>query len=207
MADRGFFLVLEGGEGSGKSTVARALAAGLIASGREVVSTREPGGTPVAEAIRDLLLSDRFAQANPWAEALMFAAARADHVAAVIRPALQREAVVICDRFVDSSVAYQGAALGLGESEVRRANDAAVSGAEPNLTVVLDIDPTIGLARAVGHNRMEARTLDFHRQVRAAFLGFARRWPQRYVVVDASAPAPDVAAAVLRHVDLRLASK
>jgi len=207
VADRGFFLVLEGGEGSGKSTVARALAASLIASGRDVVSTREPGGTPVAEAIRDLLLSDRFAQANPWAEALMFAAARADHVAAVIRPALQREAVVICDRFVDSSVAYQGAALGLGESEVRRANDAAVSGAEPNLTVVLDIDPTIGLARAVGHNRMEARTLDFHRQVRAAFLGFARRWPQRYVVVDASAPAPDVAAAVLRHVDLRLASK
>ena len=205
VADRGFFLVLEGGEGSGKSTLARALAASWTAAGREVVITREPGGTPVAEAIRELLLSDGFAEADPWAEALMFAAARADHVARVIRPALDRGAAVICDRFVDSSVAYQGVALGLGEATVRAANEPAIAGARPDLTVILDIDPAVGLARAVGHNRMEARTLDFHRRVRAAFLSFAEL--ERHVVVDAAAPAADVAAEVLRRAQLRMADQ
>ncbi len=207
MTNRGFFLALEGGEGSGKSTVARSLEASLVAAGHTVVVTREPGGTRTAEAIRELLLSDRLPEADPWCEALLFAAARADHVGRVIGPALQRGAFVICDRFVDSSVAYQGVGRGLGADAVRQANAVAVGGADPDLTVVLDIDPEVGLRRAVGHNRMEARSLEFHAAVRAAFLGFAEAHPSRYLVVDAGLPAKQVAAAVAEVVDMRLRSR
>jgi dTMP kinase len=196
------FVVLEGGEGSGKSTVAAALADALRIGGREVISTREPGGTRAAEALRSLLLDDRFADADPWCEALLFAAARADHVARVIRPALDRGAVVVCDRFVDSSVAYQGVALGLGEQQVRQANAPAIRGAVPDLTVVLDIPADEGLARAVGRNRMEARGLSFHRAVRAAFLEFAARDPGGYLVIDSHAAQPP---AVVAQIVARLA--
>jgi dTMP kinase len=191
----GFFLVLEGGEGSGKSTVAAALEHAAAAQGRQVLRTREPGGTPVAEAIRDLLLSQDLPEADPWCEALLFAAARADHVGTAIRPALERGAVVICDRFVDSSAAYQGLGRGLGVAAVREANAAAMAGTVPDLTVVLDIDPAIGLQRAVGHNRMEARSLAFHREVRQAFLDFAAAEPERYCVIDAEQPLASVLAA------------
>ncbi len=190
MTQTGLFVVLEGGEGAGKSTVAAALADVLAADGREVVVTREPGGTDAAEALRGLLLDERFADADPWCEALLFAAARADHVAHVIRPALQRGAAIVCDRYVDSSVAYQGVALGLGEPEVRQANARAILGAVPDLTVVLDIAPEAGLRRAVGHNRMEARELAFHESVRAAFLDFAARDPDGYLVIDTRAGGP-----------------
>ena len=198
---RGWFLALEGGEGAGKSTVARSLAERIESSGREVVVTREPGGTPVAEAIRTVLLSPELPDAAAWSEALLFAAARADHVQAVIRPALQRGAVVISDRFVDSSVAYQGVGRGLGADAVRRANEVAVAGCAPDLTVVLDIDPAVGLSRAVGANRMEARSMDFHRAVRAAFLAFAAEHPQRYRVLDAGRPAEQVVSAVAQWYD------
>ena len=200
---KGFFLALEGGEGSGKSTLARLLQQRFAAAGAEVVLTREPGGTPAAEAIRDLLLSDRLAEADAWCEALLFAAARADHAARTIRPALAAGAVVICDRFVDSSVAYQGVARGLGERAVRQANAVAIAGAEPDLTVVLDIDPAVGLSRAVGHNRMEAEPMAFHALVRGAFLDFASRDPSRYLVVDAAQPAERVAAIVAAAVGQR----
>jgi dTMP kinase len=192
----GFFLALEGGEGSGKSTVAGAVAGVLQDAGREVLRTREPGGTPVAEQIRALLLSDAAGAADPWCEALLFAAARADHVARVIGPALARGAVVISDRFVDSSVAYQGAARGLGADAVRAANAPALQGVRPDLVVVLDLDPVIGLSRAVGRNRMEEEELAFHRRVRQAFVSFAAQEPGRYLVVDASRPVEQVAAAV-----------
>ena len=201
MKTRGWFLALEGGEGAGKSTVARALATRIESSGREVVVTREPGGTPVAEAIRTILLSPELPDAAAWSEALLFAAARADHVQTLIRPALQRGAVVISDRFVDSSVAYQGVGRGLGAAAVRRANDAAVADCAPDLTVVLDIDPAVGLARAVGANRMEARSMAFHRAVRTAFLEFAAEDPQRYRVVDAGRPTHDVVSAVIQWYD------
>lgn len=200
----GFFLALEGGEGSGKSTLARALAEQFRDAGRSVVVTREPGGSPAAEAIRDLLLSDRMAGADPWCEALLFAAARADHVASVIGPALASGSIVICDRFVDSSVAYQGVARGLGEAAVRGANAVAVGDAAPDLTVVLDIDPQVGLARAVGHNRMEAEGLAFHAQVRAAFLEFAARRPQAYLIVPADQPVPQVVATIATVVRQRM---
>jgi dTMP kinase len=203
VAEHGFFLVLEGGEGSGKSTVARAVADRLRACGREVLVTREPGGTPVAEQIRALLLSDGAASADPWCEALLFAAARADHMANAITPALTAGAVVICDRFVDSSVAYQGVGRGLGMAAVRAANAPALQGRQPDLVVVLDVDPATGLARAVGPNRMEAEQLAFHEQVREAFLAFAAADPGRYAVVDAGLPADQVAAAVLAELDLR----
>lgn len=197
MTATGFFLALEGGEGSGKSTVAAALEQAFTGWGRQVVRTREPGGTPVAEAIRGLLLSTDLPEAEAWSEALLFAAARADHVGAVVRPALARGDVVICDRFVDSSVAYQGIGRGLGEAAVRAANEPALGGIAPDLTIVLDIDPVIGLRRAVGANRMEARSLAFHTAVRQAFLDFAAADPQRYTVIDASQPVDGVLAAAL----------
>lgn len=204
MTRNGFFLALEGGEGSGKSTVARLVAERLTAIGRDVVVTREPGGSPAAEAIRALLLSEQMAGADPWCEALLFAAARADHVARVIAPALRAGAVVICDRFVDSSVAYQGVARGLGEDAVRRANAVALAGTVPDLVAVLDVDPAVGLARAVGHNRMEAEGLAFHAAVRQAFLDFAGRDPARYVVCDATQPARQVAATIADMVPKRM---
>lgn len=204
MTARGFFVVLEGGEGSGKSTVAAALAVAAERLGRDVVRTREPGGTPVAEAIRGLLLATELPEADPWCEALLFAAARADHVGTVIRPALARGAVVICDRFIDSSAAYQGLGRGLGVAAVREANAVAVLGAQPDLTLLLDIDPEVGLQRAVGHNRMEARSLDFHRAVRAAFLSFAAAEPDCYLVVDAGQPLDAVVAAATEALAQRL---
>lgn len=209
MSNRGYFIALEGGEGSGKSTVAAALQERLSAGGHDVVLTREPGGTDVAEAIRDLLLSDRCADADPWCEALLFAAARADHVGGLIRPALARGAVVVCDRFVDSSVAYQGIARGLGESGIRLINDMPTREAVPDLTVVLDIDPEIGLDRVVGANHMDELGVEFHRTVRTAFLDFAARDPQRYVVVDAAAEVWQVVDAIavqLQHRGLRVGS-
>jgi len=205
MSIKGFFLALEGGEGSGKSTLARSLEADLTEAGHAVIVTREPGGTPVAEAIRHLLLTDGLPEASAWCEALLFAAARAEHVSEVIRPALERGEVVICDRFVDSSVAYQGVGRGLGVEAVRQANEIALGGICPDLTVVLDIDPKVGLLRAVGHNRMEARTLEFHRAVRDAFLDFATSEPNRYLVVDAAAPHAQVLHSISTELQARLA--
>lgn len=204
MTNTGFFLALEGGEGAGKSTVAAHLQQRLTAAGRRVLLTREPGGTPAAEAIRALLLSDRMGGADPWCEALLFAAARADHVAQVIRPALRAGDIVISDRFVDSSVAYQGVARGLGEAAVRDANAVAVGDCAPGLTAILDVDPLVGLARAVGRNRMEEEALAFHSQVREAFLGFARADPGRYLVVDASAGVEHVASEIAAALGERL---
>ncbi len=201
----GFFLVLEGGEGSGKSTVSAALERVVVARGRRVLRTREPGGTPVSEAIRDLLLSPELPESDPWCEALLFAAARADHVGSVIRPAVQRGEVVICDRFVDSSAAYQGLGRGLGVAAVRSANVPAIAGTVPDLTLVLDIDPQIGLQRAVGPNRMEARSLAFHRAVRQAFLDFAAAQPDRYLVIDAGRPLAEVVGDAAAAVEQRLA--
>jgi dTMP kinase len=201
----GFFIVLEGGEGSGKSTVATALASAAERLGREVVRTREPGGTPVAEAIRGLLLSADLPEADPWCEALLFAAARADHVGALIRPALDRGAVVVCDRFVDSSAAYQGLGRGVGAAAVLEANAVAIAGAQPDLTLLLDIDPMVGLQRAVAHNRMEARSLGFHQAVREAFLSFAAAEPERYRVIDAAQPIDAVVEAATRAMMQRLA--
>ncbi len=196
----GAFVVFEGGEGAGKSTQCRTLADALVARGIEAVVTREPGGTPIGEAVREVLLGAGSDGMAARTEALLFAAARAEHAAALIRPAVQRGAVVISDRYLDSSVAYQGAARGLGEEQVAELSLWATEGLVPDLTVVLDVDPHLGLGRADDANRMEAEPAAFHVGVRESFLRRAAAAPDRYLVLAADAPREQVAAAVLEAV-------
>lgn len=188
----GLFLVFEGGEGSGKSTQARLLAAAVERQGRKALLTREPGGSERAESIRHIILGEESADLDPRTEALLFAAARADHVAHTIRPALQAGDVVISDRFVDSSAAYQGVARGLGAHTIRDLSSWATDQLLPDLTIVLDIDPAIGLQRAEDANRLEAEPIDFHNSVRKAFLDFAAAQPDRYFVISADDSAAQI---------------
>ena len=197
----GTFLVLEGGEGAGKSTQALLLASWIEGRGREVVLTREPGATPAGVGIRALLLDARTGGLAPRAEALLYAADRAQHVASVIVPALQRGAVVISDRYVDSSLAYQGAGRELQREEVARLSSWATAGLRPDLTLLLDIDPAVGLLRAArsgpAPDRIEQEPLAFHQRVRRGFLELAESDPDRYAVVAAAAD-PDAIQAELR---------
>ena len=188
--------MLEGGEGSGKSTQCSRLAEALRARGHEVVLTREPGGTAVGRAVRTLLLDPASAGLDPRAEALLYAADRAQHVAEVVRPALERGAVVVSDRYVDSSLAYQGAGRALDAGQVAALSRWATGSLVPGLTVVLDVDPTTGLARAGrvdAPDRLEGEPLAFHQRVRSGFLALAASEPYRYLVVNA-ALEPDVVA-------------
>lgn len=187
------FIVFEGGEGAGKSTQSAALADYLQARGHEVLCTREPGGTPAAESIRAVLLDPANAGLDDRAEALLFAAARGDHAARVIRPALERGEIVISDRYLDSSVAYQGVARGLGAERVAELSLWATGGLVPDLTIVLDVDPALGLARVVGPDRLESEPLEWHARVRQGFLDIAASDPDRYLVLDGSRPAEDLA--------------
>lgn len=200
----GLFIVFEGGEGAGKSTQVAELAGHLRSAGSRVVLTREPGGVPSAEAIRSILLDPNNDQLTDRAEALLFAAARAEHVAHLIRPALQRGDVVICDRFIDSSVAYQGVARDLGVDQVADLSAWATGGLLPDLTIVLDISPVEGLVRAGNASdspdRMESESLSFHQRVRQAYLDRAAASPARYLVIDANLPADAVAARVSQAV-------
>ena len=189
-ASPGLFVVLEGGEGAGKSTQAQLLAERLRSCGRNVVTTREPGATTTGAAIRALLL-DPDAQVDPWAEVLLYAADRAQHVVEVVAPALAAGTDVVCDRHLWSSLAYQGAGRGLGVDAVRTANEVALRGVVPDVTVVLDIDPSVGLGRSGGDDRIERAGLAFHESVRAAFLDLAESAPAP--VVDASRPPGTVA--------------
>ena len=196
MGDPGRLIVFEGVEGSGKSTQLELLRQALEGRSGEVVVTREPGGTPAGERIRALLL-DPAVELHPRAEALLFAAARAELVEAVIRPALERGAVVLCDRYLDSSLAYQGGARGLGRGPVEDVNRFATGGLLPDLVVLLDLDPASGLRRRSGElDRIEAQDLGFHRRVRQAFCDLAAADPGRFCVVDAGLPVPEVAAQV-----------
>jgi len=187
------FIVFEGGEGAGKSTQSRALADYLEARGHRVRRTRAPGGTPAAEAVRAILLDPDNAGLDDRAEALLFAAARGDHAARVIRPALDAGEIVISDRYLDSSVAYQGVARALGAERVADLSLWATGGLVPDLTIVLDVDPALGLARVVGPDRLEAEPVEWHERVRQAFLDIAARTPDRYLVLDGSRPAEDLA--------------
>lgn len=196
----GFFIVFEGGEGAGKSTQERLLAQALRDQGLPVLQTREPGGTPAAEEIRRVVLSPEHAGMDARAEALLFAASRGEHVARVIRPALERGDVVICDRYLDSSVAYQGYARGLGPERVRDLSLWATGGLLPDLTIVLDVDPSVGLARFSDRDRLEAEPLEYHQQVRAAFLALAEQEPSRYLVLDARQEVEVIAAEILARV-------
>ena len=203
----GCFIAFEGGEGAGKSTQEGLLAQALTERGHTVVRTREPGGTPAGEAIRHVLLSPEFEGLDPRAEALLFAAARGEHVARVIRPALERGEVIICDRYIDSSVAYQGFGRELGPKRVRDLSLWATHELLPDLTVVLDVDPQVGLARFAERDRLEAEPLDYHRTVRAAFLTLAEAEPDRYLVLDARADVEGIAAAILDRALATVASR
>jgi dTMP kinase len=181
------FVTFEGIDGSGKSTQATLLAERLAADGRDVVLTREPGGTELGERIRDLLLHG--GHVSPWAEALLYAASRAQHVDEVIRPALERGAWVVCDRYVDSSIAYQGVGRGLGLDRVLDLNLAAVGGLLPHRTFLLELDPAELADRLQGdHDRLEREPGDFHARVAAGYRELAARFPERIVVLDASRP-------------------
>jgi dTMP kinase len=183
------FVVFEGGEGAGKSTQVGLLAAWLRDAGREVVVTREPGGTPLGARLREILLAVETGVVASRAEALLYAADRAEHVASVVRPALARGAVVVSDRYVDSSIAYQGAGRALDPGEVARLNTWATDALLPDLTVLLDLDPEVGHARfATPADRLESEPLEFHRRVREGFLRLAGEDPARYLVVDATEP-------------------
>jgi len=205
----GLFIALEGGDGAGKSTQAALLSEALTGRGHRVVRTREPGGTPMAEALRTLVLSPEHAPVDARTEALLYATARASHVHDVLLPALQDGAVVICDRFVDSSLAYQGVGRGLGVEQVAAINAFATGGLTPDLTVLLDAPAGLGRARRQGGtpDRLEAEPDAFHEANRTAFLQLAAAQPQRYLVLDASRPAEelgrDVLSAVLERLEER----
>jgi dTMP kinase len=199
----GLFIALEGGDGAGKSTQLALLRQWLEGLGRTVVVTREPGGTPFGRHVRDLVLhGDHVA---PRAEALLFAADRAHHVETLVRPALERGDVVLTDRYLDSSVAYQGAGRDLGADEVRDLSLWATRGLLPDLTVVLDIAPQAGRERRGDvHDRLESEPDDFHARVRQHFLDLAAREPQRYLVVAADRSRDDIQAAVRERVQALL---
>ncbi|KSW21833.1 dTMP kinase [Cellulomonas sp. B6] len=191
----GLFVSFEGGDGVGKSTQVSLLGHHLAALGREVVVTREPGGTPLGLELRQAILHGE--DLDPRTEALLYAADRAHHVATLVRPALERGAVVLTDRYLDSSVAYQGTGRGLGADEVERLSLWAARGLLPHVTVLLDLDPAVGLARLTGDpDRLESAGADFHRRTREAFLARAAQDPGRWLVLDAAQPAEVVAAQV-----------
>jgi len=199
---RGRFITLEGGEGVGKSTQLALLAGALRARGLEVVETREPGGTPGAEAIRGLLLSGEADRWNPRAEALLFAAARSDHVARVIRPALERGAWVVCDRYVDSNRAYQSGASGLADADMMALHRIGSDGLMPDRTFLLALPTDQAQARAGARDagqpdRFGARDRDFHEKVAGAFEGYAAREPERFRIIDSRAGEEEVHAAIL----------
>ena len=187
----GVFIAFEGGDGAGKSTQAQLLSAWLEELGHTVVVTREPGGTPFGRTVRELVLhGDHVA---PRAEALLFAADRAHHVETLILPALARGEVVITDRYVDSSIAYQGAGRDLGVDEVRELNAWATGGLVPTLTVLIDLPADVGRARRGGiHDRLESESADFHGAVRDLFLALADADPDRYLVVDGELPPEQI---------------
>ena len=211
-ARRGLFLAFEGADGTGKSTQARAVAATLRAAGHETLLTREPGGSPLGEAVRGLLLDPAHGPVDARTEALLFAAARAAHVAATVRPALEAGAVVVTDRYVDSSVAYQGAVRGLGTARVAELNAWATEGLVPDLTVLLDVDAdTAGRRRASRQagagdapDRMEQETAAAHETLRSAFRARAAAEPERYLVLDAGVAPEALTRTVVEYVLPRL---
>ncbi|WP_243224585.1 dTMP kinase [Microbacterium sp. CIAB417] len=199
----GLWITLEGGDGSGKTTQANLLEAWLADAGRRVLRTREPGGSDVGQLIRDIVLHHR-GDIAPRAEALLYAADRAHHVATVVRPALGRGDVVIQDRYLDSSVAYQGAGRVLDAAEIRELSLWATEGALPDLTVLLDLDPTAARARLDADDkpfdRLEAEKAEFHTRVRESYLALADAEPERFLVLDAAASPSEIADAVRARV-------
>ncbi len=200
------FITFEGPEGSGKSENMRWLAEWLKARGHRVIAVREPGGTPLGERVRSLLLDTATPPAS-MASLLLFSAARAELVARVIQPELASGGSVLCDRFTDSTLAYQGYGEGITLADVRAVNHLATDGVTPDLTILLDVDVELGLERRAGSsawNEIDGRPLDFHGRVRRGFLELAAAEPARWLVVDATRPLDDVRSAILEGLEQRL---
>ena len=212
-AAQGLFITFEGGEGVGKSTQITRIADKLRARGFDVLATREPGGSPGAEAVRHVLLSGAAEPFGPKMEALLFAAARSDHVEQVIRPAVERGAIVLCDRFLDSSRVYQGVTGNLDPAFVKALEKVAINGMMPDMTLILDVDPELGMQRAMARrgegvaDRYEKEDLAVHQRRREAYLAIAAAEPERCIVIDASGEAEEVekviAAAVFAAIEAR----
>jgi len=203
------FITLEGPEGSGKTTAVEYAVNHLIEMGYEIVRTREPGGTPIAEQIRNVILDKGNTAMDSRTEALLYAASRRQHLVEKVWPALKEGKIVICDRYLDSSLAYQGGARGLGIDEVLNINLFATENTWPDLTLLFDIKPEIGLARIASNsdrevNRLDLEKLDFHNLVRNTFLELAKRYPDRYVIINASKSREEVAEATLNAIKARL---
>ena len=207
---RGFFLSFEGIEGCGKTTQLRELARRLRGLGYLVVETREPGGSPISEQIRTILLDPENQSITPRCELLLFLAVRAQHVSEIIKPALEKGAVVLCDRFTDATMAYQGYGRGLGPDTVARLNRFATAGLAPDLTLLLDVPVAVGLnrKRRVGDlDRLDREHVPFHEAVRRGYLRIAKQSPRRMHVVDGTASVDDVSRAIDRIVQARLRTR
>lgn len=192
------FITLEGPEGSGKTTAVEEAVIKLKELGYEIVRTREPGGTPISEEIRNVILDKKNIDMDPRTEALLYAASRRQHLVEKVWPALKEGKIVICDRYLDSSLAYQGGARGLGIEEVLNINLFATENTWPDLTLLFDIDPEIGLKRISINanrevNRLDLEKLEFHKKVRETFLFLAKKYPDRYVIINASKSKDEVA--------------
>jgi dTMP kinase len=205
-SERGLFIAFEGGDGVGKSTQARALVDVLSRRGYDVVATSEPGGSVVGQQIRAIVLDPATGMIDDRAETLLYAADKAEHVRSVIRPALDRGAVVVTDRYVDSTLAYQGAGRALGTDAVEAVARWATGDLRPHLTVLLDVAPELALGRFSGADRLEAESTEFHTRVRTEFLRLAEADRAHYLVVDAHRALADIAAEVLVRVDRFLAT-
>jgi dTMP kinase len=203
-ADTGVFVCFEGGEGAGKSTQSRLLREWLEADGHTVLLTFEPGDTEVGKALRRIVLSPETGELSHRTEALLYAADKAEHVDTVVLPALARGEVVITDRYVDSSLAYQGAGRDLLLADVERVNRWATGDLRPHLTVVLDLAPEAGLGRFTERDRIEGESLEFHLRVRQGFLDLADADPDHYLVLDARAPVEQIAKAIRARVEVLL---
>ena len=203
------FITLEGPEGSGKTTAVEAAVKALEAKGYQIVRTREPGGTPIAEQIRNVILDKANTNMDPRTEALLYAASRRQHLVEKVCPALKEGKIVICDRYLDSSLAYQGGARGLGVDNILNVNLFATENTFPDLTLLFDITPEEGLKRISANanrevNRLDLEKLEFHHKVRDTFLALAKRYPERFVIIDASKSRDEVAKATLDAIMSRL---
>lgn len=203
------FITLEGPEGSGKTTAVETAVKKLQDLGYQIVRTREPGGTPISEQIRNVILDKANTAMDSKTEALLYAASRRQHLVEKVWPALKEGKIVICDRYLDSSLAYQGGARHLGIDEVLNINLFATENTWPDLTLLFDIDPSIGLARINSNdkreiNRLDLEKIEFHNKVRSTFLELAKRYPDRYVIIDASKSKEEVAQATLDAILSRL---
>ncbi len=199
-SEHGLFVCFEGGEGAGKSTQSRLLRDWLVERGEAVLLTFEPGDTSVGKELRRIVLDPATGDLSDRTEALLYAADKAEHVDHVVLPALARGEVVITDRYVDSTLAYQGAGRTLDVAEVEAVARWATGDLRPHLTVVLDLEPQAGLDRFTGRDRIEGQSLEFHQRVRQGFLGLAAADPDHYVVLDARAPIEEIAAAIQQRV-------